>query len=474
MQALVIGSGPSGISCAVGLLQSGNSVTLVDAGSDNSRSLEKVRTRFAQLPFKAALKEVITGESISTIESVNHPTKNLLGIKMREGNTLNSIEQQALGVRTSHEIGGLSNVWGATLLPLNMSEIWKNLIFESPVEELLSKLEIPRTHEIPSTPFNGEFHQMPLAIFTSGTKKCLNTGICIAGCPQDAIYSSIHTLEKLKKHKNFKLVTDCKIEKLIYDGRNIFSAQGKIQGDQKINISADKIYLACGPIGSFEILARSGLVEPNAIMKDSAMTIIPTIEISRKKRNSLVGSNLTDKFISMENKETSPIFFQVYRPNILFASKIKPVARRIIANKDYPKFLFNFLGVITAYSDSTDSTRIHLRYNSFTADSDNLSLESQGSSIQVKIGIKKIFKFIRIGVIPLFFLAKTTSPGSGIHYGGNLPMSQVPRENTTTEYGALWDFPQISVVDSSILPEIPAGPITLTLIANAYRIGVNS
>ena len=474
MQALVIGSGPSGISCAVGLLHSGHSVTLVEAGADNSHSVEKVRTRFAQLPFETALKEVIRGEAMSTIESVDHPIKNLLGIKMQEGDSLDSIEQQALGIRTLHEIGGLSNVWGATLLPLNMSEIWKKLIFESPVDELLSKIAIPRTHKIPSTPFNGEFHQMPLAIFTNGTKKCLSNGICIAGCPQDAIYSSIHTLQKLKSHKNFQLVTDCKIEKLIYNSRNKFSAQGKIQGGQKITISPDKIYLACGPIGSFEILARSGLVEPTAIMKDSAMTIIPTIQISRKKGNSLVGGNLTHKFISIKNTESSPVFFQVYLPNILFASKIKPFARRIVANKVYPKFLFKFLGVITAYSDSTDSTRIQLRYKSTSEDSDILSFEPQGSSMPIKIGIKKIFKFMKIGVIPLFFLAKITSPGSGIHYGGNLPMSQVPRKNTTTEYGALWDFPQISVVDSSILPEIPAGPITLTLIANAYRIGVNS
>ena len=68
-------------------------------------------------------------------------------------------------------------------------------------------------------------------------------------------------------------------------------------------------------------------------------------------------------------------------------------------------------------------------------------------------------------MLPITFLNKKAFPGEGVHYGAWLPMGKksdlLGRPNECTN---------IHVVDSSILPSIPPGPITFTLMANAIRI----
>jgi choline dehydrogenase-like flavoprotein len=63
------------------------------------------------------------------------------------------------------------------------------------------------------------------------------------------------------------------------------------------------------------------------------------------------------------------------------------------------------------------------------------------------------------------------NPFSGYHFGSSLPMSNKSLNSTSTDlYGRLKNVSNIHVLDSSILPNIPAGSYSFTVMANAIRI----
>lgn len=74
-----------------------------------------------------------------------------------------------------------------------------------------------------------------------------------------------------------------------------------------------------------------------------------------------------------------------------------------------------------------------------------------------------------LGCIPI----KRINPGDGssIHYGGCFPMSATSKPLTTTPDGELRDAPGVYIVDGAALPHLPAKGLTLTIMANANRIG---
>jgi choline dehydrogenase-like flavoprotein len=71
----------------------------------------------------------------------------------------------------------------------------------------------------------------------------------------------------------------------------------------------------------------------------------------------------------------------------------------------------------------------------------------------------------RYKIFPLKIFCKKLEPGSGVHYGGWLEMGV-----RSDLLGRPFGTKNIHVVDSSVLPTIPAGPITFSIMANALRI----
>ena len=114
----VIGSGPAGVACARALLARGRAVTMLDAGLTLEESREALRvTMAAQAP------EEWTGEQ--------HAMRRFLvqgempAFKLSHGSDYAyraapgapGLEVGVPGVVASYAQGGLSNVWGAAMLP---------------------------------------------------------------------------------------------------------------------------------------------------------------------------------------------------------------------------------------------------------------------------------------------------------------------------------------------------------------------
>ncbi len=80
-------------------------------------------------------------------------------------------------------------------------------------------------------------------------------------------------------------------------------------------------------------------------------------------------------------------------------------------------------------------------------------------------------KFIKRGAVLLPGSFTIGLPGTDVHYGGSIPMSDSPGFMQCNAYGEVTGLARLHVVDGAILPAIPGKSHTLTIMANADRIG---
>src|SRR5207249_7258444 len=71
--------------------------------------------------------------------------------------------------------------------------------------------------------------------------------------------------------------------------------------------------------------------------------------------------------------------------------------------------------------------------------------------------------------LPVTLQVKFDLPGGGLRSGGCFPMRQTPAGLETDIWGCLPNLLDVHLVDSSVLPSIPAGPLAFTVMSYAHR-----
>ena len=77
----------------------------------------------------------------------------------------------------------------------------------------------------------------------------------------------------------------------------------------------------------------------------------------------------------------------------------------------------------------------------------------------------------RLGYTASAALIQRPAMGAGLHFAGPLPMSASPGRYETDRNGLLAGTRGVYVVDGACFPRLPAKNLTLTIMANALRIG---
>src|SRR6516165_5362850 len=120
----VIGSGPAGMACAAALLARGRDVTMLDAGLTLEAGREALRTAMAaQAPAdwtdeQHAMRKMKLGQQMPEFK-LTHGSD----YPYRAAPDAPGLEIEVPGVAASYALGGLSNVWGAAMLPYRAADI---------------------------------------------------------------------------------------------------------------------------------------------------------------------------------------------------------------------------------------------------------------------------------------------------------------------------------------------------------------
>jgi choline dehydrogenase-like flavoprotein len=520
----VIGSGPAGVACAHALLARGAKTTILDAGV----SLEPSRAELVAQLRRTSPAEW-TPEQIHRLKEGTDagpkgiPVKRVYGsdFPYRDCELHVPADFDGVGSRPSLAKGGLSNVWGAAMLPytdrdiagwpIGISDLAEHyaavlkftglsarsddlerffpLYLDKPAaldlsrqaKLLLNRLEQNRSHLEEA---GIHFGQARLAVQIAQPPRqtgCVYCGLCMYGCPYGYIYNSGDTLNELQKNPNFNYQPDIIVTRLQESSTGVL-IQGYHRASRALfDAEAGRVYLAAGAIPTTQILLRSMSLYNQAVwMKDSQYFLLP-LALARSaedvSRESL--HTLSQLFVEILDSEISPhtVHLQIYSYNDLVGRAVRKFLGPLARPLDFlARSLENRLLVVQGYLHSDHSSRISAILEKGNPDRLRLKAElNPQTKPMIRRVVRKLFRHARhFGAFPVSPLLQIAEPGRGFHTGGAFPMSSQPAAMESDLLGRPRGWQRVHVVDATVLPGIPATTITFSVMANAHRIGWQS
>ena len=524
----VIGSGPAGIACAHTLLKGGHRVVLLDVGFTLEAESNEILNRYKsnQDP-EELLADIHRIRRRHHKISRHQPLKTLFGspypYRGLQETSIGTDKRTAV-VRTSLARGGFSTVWGATVStvvpkdiqawpitfddlkphyasleeivdvssPTNeMSELFPMNIGRPPTfplgvqgSDLFTRLQKHRKELLDDGMHIGRAKLSVGSKYSLDGKGCTPCGLCMHGCPNDAIFNSAFVLERFLAHDNFTYYPNMLVESFVERKDEVTVNFKNMETVSRSSLTCGRVFLACGVINTTCIVARSlNLTDHQFSILDSQKYLFPLLRSSRSKGAIISKQNtLAQIYITIDNPAVSPhtVQLQYYGYNDLFLEPLRQRLGRHLAGI-IPKVsasVLERLMVAFVYLHSDDSGTMSLRVYDAGQRNDHMGEiagHSNPKSITVMNSLLRLLRKHRSahGGVPLRIGLQATLPGDSQHIGGTLPMSKTPDKYQTDWMGRPVGCKRVHLVDSSVFPSIPGTPITYTIMANASRIAAS-
>ena len=296
----VIGSGPAGVSAASALLSRGLSVTLLDAGAELESGLQEKSDDLGR-----RLSETWHEDERTVLRGALRYTSEGAPLKLRYGSDYayrdagdhQPMTKSRVEAYRSFAMGGLSALWGASVLPYNQDDLadWPisqdelkshyaavlNLtglsaerdelssvypLFIDPTASLNSSRQAQalltrmRSHATDLARAHFHFGKSRLAITRSlgAAAACEHCGLCLYGCPYGFIYTSQETLRDMMRNSNrFTYVPGYLVQSLRESGGTVEINAVSIATGESAVFESSRVYLAAGVFSSTRILLES-------------------------------------------------------------------------------------------------------------------------------------------------------------------------------------------------------------------------
>lgn len=518
----VVGSGPAGVSCAMALLEKGAHVTLLEPGLQlepeiaarvaNLRATVPEKWRPQQLSF---MKEAITAD----IDGM--PLKYAFGsdYAYRDPGVGWRIAYDGVDSRPSFSQGGLSTVWGAAVLPYRACEIYDWPITEEDLarhyravlrfvplsagsdalDALFPLYAEPRGQVNPSRQAAGFLQDMQRhagELKTSGilfgrsrlavkaqtnhdSSGCCYCGACMYGCPYGAIYNSEQTLQILRQNTNFTYRPGIAVDRVAEKGEKVILIGHDVHAREPIVLEGSHVFLAAGVLSTTRILLESlEAFDRPVLLKDCCYFLLPLLRWARTPGvQSEPLHTLSQVFLEILDRDISHpgIHLQIYSYNELYSvalrKRLGPLYGLLAPGLSR---MVERLLLIQGYLPSNYSPEIRVVL-SRDGDSRTLRLSAVPNE-RTRPALKKLVsKLMRhrgmLKAVPLAPMLRQGKPGRGFHSGGTFPMRAHPAAFESDSLGRPFGFERVHAVDATVFPSVPATTITLSVMANAHRIG---
>jgi len=519
----VVGSGPSGAAVAHRFVQAGHDVTVIDVGLEIESHLEPF-TRAGQPAepdgFRDRFMEAVTAQRRSVVgESSVLPPKLPFGSDFvyRSIPTNRLSTGAGLHIETSLALGGLSNAWGANVCavaqrdmtgwPFDESELaphfaeLDDILDVSGEADGIDELYQAQLSASPHYPLSLHGQRLlagvargrealaaaglrggraKLAIgpkHSIGGLGCTSCGLCMHGCPHRAIFNAADVIRSLSGRSNFRYRKGLHVRRYAEDEAGVTALCRPAAGGPEEAHRFDRLFVACGVLGSTAIVARShGLCDRDFVIHDSQKYYFPYLRYRRAKGAVTERTNtLAQIYIQDIGLRSTPhtVHCQLYGVNDLFfeslGAKLGPAAKPVM-RLGTPMLERMMIGMVYLHSDDSGTLRYRV-----SGGEEGLGHVEAGPRPDTRPIFKEFMgrlnRFHRVfGGRPLGFLAESSPPGHSLHFGGTLPMARKPGPGQTDALGRPSGSRRAHVVDTSVLPSIPGTPTTYTVMANALRI----
>jgi len=515
--AIVVGSGPSGIAVVHKLLSKNKKILLIDGGEqledEIAREIEKFRYKET---LSDSEKNILKGEPEITAKGI--PIKLAYGSYFPYANAEEELKINLgkIDHLPSLAVGGLSTVWGGSTFPYrdadlidwpiklsDLTEHYEFVLNFQGIAGIIDELEqdfpiyskkmgyLEKSNQAKKILENWNLkkdilHRKGFSFGTSrlairsNLAKCIYCGCCLFGCPRRLIYNSGDDISKFYEDENFTYASNLIVEN-IEEKNQICKLRASFRGkkNEEIVYSARRVYLGAGVLSTAKIMLNSLCkFDEKILMLDSQYLMIPALlldnceDIKKEKLHTLA-----QLFFGIQDDKLTPkrIHFQLYTYNSMINDLFERKFRRL-----YPHFEDliekKFLGrliAIQGFLPSVDSHSAQIWLDKKTNQLESKLIINRNSKILFQKIQKYLFKnSLNTGFLPFPFTSSLGNFGRSFHTGGTFPMtaSEKLTFNQSDIYGRVADFERIHIVDSSVFPSIPSGAITLSIMANASRI----
>ncbi len=515
----IVGTGPAGVSVAFPLVEAGLRVVMIDAGQEDGAA--PPRGDYFSLRVNDPHQwEWMVGRDLyalhnrdATSPKLRVPTLAGTFVGFREMNHIETVGFAALG---SLATGGLSNAWGAGVARFDRDELAAFPIGGEDLtpgyEAVSRRIGLSGRSDDDLTEYFGvddwadpaleldpnctiifdryrrrkkggwkedvTMGRSRLAVLVQdreGRLGCNRSGLCLWGCSRQAIYSARHDLEALKRHPNLEHASGIVVRELARSGENWSIRSVDRGGGDHSDCVAKAVVLAAGTIATTAIALRTmGIFDrPLRLLSNPTAAFLAMLP-ERLGREVTSGQNLAQLSMRLGGlSQFGPVHCTLFSATQIPAYEFVrhlPLSRalaidawRLIAPAAIAGNCF-LPGEHSAHS-------LLLRANGKVIVQGGSGAALKPSLEALRRSLGKIFRPLGAMMPPGGFLAGAF--GSDIHYAGTLPMVREARPLTTDSDGKLAGLTNVFVADAACLPSLPAKPHTLTMMANAHRIGNN-
>ena len=397
------------------------------------------------------------------------------------------------GLKPSFAFGGLSTVWGASVLPYRTDEItkwpitlkelephYRAVLAETGLAGVRDDLEeiFPSYHEAPSLletspqamAVLGRWHKNRRKLTAAGfrwgrsrlmvegkhaeapaerlsyhrsndlaaEKACVECGMCMYGCPYDLIYSSRKSMRNWEKTGKIKYESGILVEgfKELTDrvevwGRNLRTG-AEWRGE------TERLFLGGGVLSSTAMVMRSLGIENRPVeILDSQYFTIPLLSFrgTAGVRESRLHT-LAQIFLEIMPAEISNqlIHLQIYTYNDMITRVLQQKAGPLASLLDpMIRQMEGRLFFLQGYLHSGDSGRLRITMGATQGDQKKFLVEPM---VNPKVGgmVRKVLAKLAshlgdLGFCPVLPMASLGEPGRGFHSGGSMPMGGDSQEH---------------------------------------------
>ena len=512
---IIVGSGPAGVSAAFPLVEAGLRVLMMDGGreatiappaqpflSSRAKDIDQWRWMVGKDFHALQMREAVSPK-------LRVPTHDYVFDNFLDANKIVAQNFVAVG---SLATGGLSNAWGCGVARLSESELsdfpchasdldssyeivarrigisgrndddmadyfgldsWSKqpVKMDSLHQYLYARYVNRRTKFLPMGFRLGRSRVAALSEDHAGRLACDNSGNCLWGCHRRSLYSAAEDLPLLRQYKNFHEAHGFIVDGLIRDGE-ILSVQGQVnRTKERRTFTAFKVMLAAGTLATTR-LALQALRHEQPVQLLSCPTAAFLLWLPRllgELRVSAFGLGQLSFSLALRNDITA--FGSTFSTTGISISEFVrhlPLQRRF--GIDLLRGMLSSCLVGNIFLPGNLSTSAaELKEDGSLLVSGGYSESVTDIMIEASRRLRKEYRHLGALMLPGSFTVGR--PGGDIHYAGTLPMRKTPTLGETDSLGALKGFEGIHVVDGASLPSLTEKSHTLTLMANADRIG---
>lgn len=297
---------------------------------------------------------------------------------------------------------------------------------------------------------------------------CIACGACLDGCPEGVIFDAERAIGPLVTTHRLA-VEDGMATRLepVGDGVRITVIDRRSLTER--TVVARRVVLAAGSVATTILLQRSGLLPGPAALDDTQVFYAPLLSSRRPDRDgtrySLAQMFATD--VGTEHPSNRSFHLSIYESDPSFRARaahlVGPVAKAI------PQRLFQQMLAAIGFIPSQESGTVVV-----SRERDGILVTTRPAHT-ARAYVDTVIRAIRpdlatMGLHAIRRLIQVPEVGASYHVG-HLTCDSVTMVDVTSGRLTTTTAP-ITVADGAALPAVLTGPVTLTMMANAYRIAM--